>query len=728
MKQILQYSNEPVTISSLHDHKLIEVNAAFLERTGYTREEVIGHSSLELRLWEDESLYASIGQDLNATGAVRHRTIKYKSKNGELKIGNFSAAIRQVDGQPCVISFITDITESVRAQEELRRSERRFRSYIEYASDGLTVFGREGRITFVAPSVERLLGFPPEQIVGKNYRDFVHPEDLGIVAARIEALRSSANGQPFTFRVRHRSGRWMLVEGTATIMPESEDHPQETVFNWRDVTQPKLDEERLRNVEQRLRDIISHAPVVVNEFDAHGIMTMAEGDAIRSDAFGAEGIDKSMFELFVGARDITDALNGVLRGETVSTTAEVNGRWFDIWGEPVRDSDGKVQGGIAVSTDVTGRVLAQQNLEQEKEQFRVLVDNASALVVILSRDGTLLFVSPSVKGLTGYQVEEVVGRNGFQLVHPDDAPSVVKAAEDAFSSPDSAFSSRFRIRSKNGEMRRFEARGKVLPGHPDHMIIEERDITEQEKYEAELANARDAALESSRLKSAFLANMSHEIRTPLNVILGYVDVIGDHLAETGDDTQQEYLDAAARAGKRLIQTINGILDYSKIEAGGFECKPELLHLSDLVARQVDDFRTLANRKGVDIRFVDETRGACIMADEYCVSAALQNLIGNAIKFTERGWVEVRQFRDKGELCLELRDTGVGIDAKFLPKLFQPFIQEDSGFGRKFEGSGLGLAVTKRFLDAIAESSVCSRRRRCLPDLDREHQRLRSRLQ
>src|ERR1700680_3188159 len=99
MRQILQYSNEPVTISSMHDHKFIEVNAAFLERTGYTREDVIGHSALELGLWEDESVYASIGQELSATGAVRHRTIKYRSKAGELRFGNFSAAIRQLDGQ-----------------------------------------------------------------------------------------------------------------------------------------------------------------------------------------------------------------------------------------------------------------------------------------------------------------------------------------------------------------------------------------------------------------------------------------------------------------------------------------------------------------------------------------------------------------------------------------------------------------------------------------------------
>ncbi len=696
MRQILQHCNEPVTISS-RDRKLIEVNAAFLDRTGYTREEVIGRSSLELGLWEDASDYFSIAEELSATGAVKHRTIKYRSKDGTLRVGNFSAVLGSFDEEPCVISFITDVTESVRAHEELRRSERQFRSYIEHASEGLTVFDQDGRITFAAPSVERLLGFPPEQIVRKNYRDFVHPEDLGIVAAAIEALSSSAHSRPFTFRVRHRSGNWIFIEGTTTILPESEDEPKQIVFNWRDVTQRKLDEERLRNVERRLRDIISHAPVVVNEFDANGILTMAEGDAVPAN--GNDGIGKSMFKLLARSREITDALNGILRGETVSTTVQLRGRWFDMWGEPVRDSDGKVQGGIAVSTDITARLLAEQNLEREKEQFRILVENAADIILMVGRDGTVLFASPSIERHTGYPVEELIGTNAFSYVNPDDRAQIIRSVEDAFSNRSSTLNIRFRLQNKAGEMRSYEATGKVLPGQPDRLILQERDITKQERYEAELASARDAALESSRLKSAFLANMSHEIRTPLNVILGYVDVIGDHLAEIGDHTQQEYLEAASRAGRRLSQTINGILDYSKIEAGQFQCQPELLHLSDLVARQVDDFRALANRKGVDIRFVDEAPGACVMADEYCVSAAVQNLIGNAIKFTDRGYVELRQFRHQAELCLEVHDTGVGIDPKFLPKLFQPFVQEDSGFSRRFEGSGLGLALTKRFLDA-----------------------------
>jgi PAS domain S-box-containing protein len=367
VRQILQFSNEPVTISSADDQKLIDVNDAFLERTGYTREEVIGRSSTDLGLWEDESVYTSIGQQLATTGTVRHRVIKYRVKDGRLRFGNFSAAIRELDGQSCVISFITDVTESLRAQEEFRRSERRFRSYIEHASDGLTVLGRGGRISFAAPSVERLLGFVPEEMVGKNYVEFVHPEDLGIVAAGIDGLRKSAHGQSLTFRVRHSSGRWIFIEGSATILPATEDDPQQTVFNWRDVTQRKLDEERLRKVERRLRDIISHSPIVVTEFDEHGTTLMAEGSGVRIDA---DAVGKSMFELYADAPKIISVIEQVLRGETISTQTSLQGRWFDVWGEPVRSADGVIQGGVSVSTDVTNRVLAEQRLEEEKEQFQ----------------------------------------------------------------------------------------------------------------------------------------------------------------------------------------------------------------------------------------------------------------------------------------------------------------------------------------------------------------------
>ena len=242
-------------------------------------------------------------------------------------------------------------------------------------------------------------------------------------------------GKMVTFRVRHSAGHWVFIEGIATILPESEDEPPQAVFNWRDITQRKLDEERLRNVEQRMRDIISHARVVVNEFDARGVMTMAEGNAIPSDPVAARGSASRYSSCSLDSHEITDALNGVLRGETGSTTAEVRGRGFDIWGEPVRDSDGKVQRWHCGQHRRHGARAGEQNLEQEKEQFRVLVENATDIILMLRRDGTVLFVSPSVERIADTQVEEVIGRTRYEFVHPDDMPSVMKRPKTLFPFP-----------------------------------------------------------------------------------------------------------------------------------------------------------------------------------------------------------------------------------------------------------------------------------------------------
>ena len=227
-----------------------------------------------------------------------------------------------------------------------------------------------------------------------------------------------------------------------------------------------------------------------------------------------------------------------------------------------------------------------------------------------------------------------------------------------------------------------------------------RDITEHKRAEAELKRARDAAVEATRLKSAFLANMSHEIRTPINIILGYGDLIGSYLLERGDTSQTEYLDAISRASRRLLHTISNILDYSRLESGNFQLDRRPLRLAEIVAREVEDAREPAAEKGLALKLEIGAPDLTAEADEYSVAQAVRQVLDNAIKFTHRGGVAVRVERpapNQGARVI-VADTGVGIDPKFLSRLLEPFSQEDSGYTRKFEGAGLGLALARRFLD------------------------------
>ena len=241
------------------------------------------------------------------------------------------------------------------------------------------------------------------------------------------------------------------------------------------------------------------------------------------------------------------------------------------------------------------------------------------------------------------------------------------------------------------------AAGAEIDGRPGLALVL-RDNRDQSRAAEAIAQARQAARDLARMKSAFLANTSHEIRTPLNVILGYSDLIAEHLAEVGDDSQAAYLEAIQRAGRRLIGTIDGILDYSRIEAGVLELRPEELALGPLVRRIAAELRPLAMAAGLGLECAIDKPGAAVRFDRHCLENAFSAVLHNAIKFTEGGQVAVRLARNPaGTLTLSVNDTGVGIEESYLAHLFEPFSQEQSSPARRYEGTGLGLALAHRYV-------------------------------
>ena len=298
-------------------------------------------------------------------------------------------------------------------------------------------------------------------------------------------------------------------------------------------------------------------------------------------------------------------------------------------------------------------------------------------------------------------------------VHPEDRSRVREAVEKALVDH-LPYEREERIVLPDGTIRTVSVRGEVIVDagdKPIRMVGTLQDVTERKQVELELVRTRDAALQSVKLKSAFLANMSHEIRTPLNIILGYNAVIAEDFAKLDEASRRSLVDGVQRAGHRLMATIDGILDISKIETRNFEVRPVRLELRTLIERQIEDFHLLAREQGLDLSSEIDEPEAAVSFDEYSLSHALMNLLQNAIKFTRKGSVSVKLGRDEeGRLCIAVRDTGIGMDASYLPRLFEPFSQEESGYTRRFEGSGLGLALTKKYLELNeAEISVQSRK-------------------
>ncbi len=242
-------------------------------------------------------------------------------------------------------------------------------------------------------------------------------------------------------------------------------------------------------------------------------------------------------------------------------------------------------------------------------------------------------------------------------------------------------------------------------------ILEER-LAERELYQETLARQyreikiqKEKAEESDRIKSAFLAQVSHEIRTPLQVMLNHTSLLKDYCKDNS-----ELLDSFSTidsSGIRLLRTIDSILNMSQIQAGALEVHPKKIDLSLLVKKITEEFRPHADAKNLELKYIVNAVDTTAILDEYTISHLVQNLIDNAIKYTNEGSVNVSIDRDgEGKLFLEVKDTGIGIAEDYLQNLFSPFSQEDSGYTRKFEGSGLGLSLVKNYCDLnSAEISV-----------------------
>jgi CheY-like chemotaxis protein len=217
-----------------------------------------------------------------------------------------------------------------------------------------------------------------------------------------------------------------------------------------------------------------------------------------------------------------------------------------------------------------------------------------------------------------------------------------------------------------------------------------------EQREIELEQARDAALDNARLKSAFLASISHEIRTPVNIVIGYAELLESLVTERGEEIADTF-ETMRRGAGRLIDTIDKVLDISKIETGAFETHRAPIRVAAVIERCLGELRVLAEQKGITLSGQVDEPDATLEFDPYCLSQAIINLVANAIKFTEHGGVFVRLARgDDGGLALSVSDTGIGMDAGYLSRLFEPFSQEDPSMTRRFEGSGLGLALVRSY--------------------------------
>ena len=343
------------------------------------------------------------------------------------------------------------------------------------------------------------------------------------------------------------------------------------------------------------------------------------------------------------------------------------------------------------------RKRSESRLSRSEERYRRLVESARDVIYTISKDGLLTSLNPAFETLTGHCIDDWIGRPFEELLHPDDAP----AAQRAFAQiRDGERPSPYELRIHTADGGYLVAELTSQPNIEHGVFLGvfgiARDVSDRKRFEQELITARDEAEEMSRLKTAFLTNMSHEIRTPLTSIIGFSSILLDEVAED----HREFVRLIEQSGQRLLTTLNSVLDLSMLEAGTVKlgCRPTNLtrELEAMLARHLPT----AERKGLALHFRPAQDEIFAEIDAACLERVLENLIGNAVKFTEAGTVTVTLEAAGDRVEIGITDTGVGIHPSFLPHLFDAFKQENMGIDRPFEGTGLGLSITRRLVDLM----------------------------
>ena len=353
------------------------------------------------------------------------------------------------------------------------------------------------------------------------------------------------------------------------------------------------------------------------------------------------------------------------------------------------------------------RDRAEAALRRNEDGFRALIERGRDVITIFDAAGIIRYESPSIERVLGYRAEEPIGRSAYDYVHPDDVPAVAAAFANAIAAETAAVECR--VARPDGTWCPVEAVFTNLLDHPavGGVVANWRDVSDRKAAEAErarhileLARARDEALASTRAKSMFLANVSHEIRTPLNVIIGMTDMVLD--GPLGAE-QRANLDRVRNAAIGQLAIISDILDASKIEAGKMTIQVVDMDLRATVEEATGMLVAAAAAKGLTLdATIAPDVPRVLRGDPVRLRQTLVNLIGNAVKFTDRGAVAVhvrvaRRLPSHVTMRIEVHDTGIGIPRDRQARIFESFAQGDDSTTRVYGGTGLGLAICRQLV-------------------------------
>ncbi len=362
-----------------------------------------------------------------------------------------------------------------------------------------------------------------------------------------------------------------------------------------------------------------------------------------------------------------------------------------------------------------GSWLAHSLDSAGEESFRLLAENIPQIVWVNNADGSMAYYNRRWYEYTGLPDGSLDASGWQSVIHPEDLPAIIEAASKMKLNLSEGFEMEYRIRRRDGVYRWHLGRTHTMPKVGDQPFIRvgtATDIDDQKHLAEERAQLRareQMALEASQMKSIFLANMSHEIRTPMNGVIGMTTLL---LSTALTEEQRDYAESIQSSAQSLLAVINDILDLSKVESGKLELENVPFDPSELIREAVKVLEPQALERGVTLHTdLAAEIPMTVVGDPTRLRQVLLNLLGNGLKFTDTGSVTLRVQPDPQGgpgncVRFEIIDTGIGLDAGQMEKLFQPFVQGDATTTRRYGGTGLGLSISKRLVELMGGKIGC----------------------
>lgn len=613
---------------------------------------------------------------------------------------------------PVIYHFLFKPLKKSRAEHD--RKESNYKTLVEHIGEGVVICDINEKFLFANSAAEKIFGTTKDGLIGLGLEEFFSEEDFTFMLTQ----RNNTKQRVYEAHIHLKNGTKKTILITANSQFEN-GIITGTLGIFRDITDLKKAEEATLYERNLLRTLIDNLPDSIYVKDKNCKKVIANPIDVKYMGFESEEsvIGKTDYDVY--PKEIADGAFAEDKSiiETGISLINKEGFFIDNVGEehwmqnskvPIKDSKGNIIGLVGIARDIT---------ERKREEIRLkllesVITNATDAVAITKIDRTnshsheIIFVNDAYCKMTGYTKNEIIGKEPRILQGPKTDTAELKRISESIKKFEPCEIAVINYK-KNGE--EFWSSISISPisdneGNYTHWIAIKRNITERKQMEQAFIKAKEKAEAGSKAKSEFLANMSHEIRTPLNSVIGFSDLLSRTKL---DDIQHQYISAVFQSANSLLDIINEILDFSKIEAGKLEIDIDKTDVLDLGYQVSDVISFQAYKKNLELLLnIGNDVPRFIWTDPLRLRQVLVNLMGNAVKFTSQGEIELKievirkELNGKSVLRFSVRDTGIGINPKNQQKVFEAFSQEDASVNRKYGGTGLGLAISKRLLDLM----------------------------